>query len=178
MKNPFTSAVVGVLVLMALLAGPVLSAESHSDPTFATTPRDPAKTYPKFHIGVSGIYATIEKGLRVTVDSTEPGTPAEGKLQKDDVLLKVNGKPVAEPEPYVALGNALTAAEADDSDLDADAAVFSAGGGVKYFIRDNVALAVNGSYLVATDDIFVDTDDGEVQGDEFRILFSVGFYFD
>jgi hypothetical protein len=49
---------------------------------------------------------------------------------------------------------------------------------VKYFIRDDVALAVNGSYLVATDDIFVDSEDGEVQDDEFRILFSVRFYFD
>ena len=81
------------------------------------TPSDPAKAYPKFHIGVSGINATIEKGLLVTVDSTEPGTPAEGKFQKGDVLLTVNGKPVSEPEPYIALGNALTAAEAGDGKL-------------------------------------------------------------
>lgn len=80
--------------------------------------------------------------------------------------------------PFLSASVVWADAEADDSDLDADAAVFSAGGGAKYFIRDNVALTVNGSYLVATDDIFVDSDDGEVQGDEFRILFSVGCYFD
>ena len=65
-----------------------------------------------------------------------------------------------------------------NSNVDTDAAVFSVGGGVKYFIRDEVALAVNGSYLVATDDLFVDNEDGEVQDDEFRVLFSVRFYFD
>ena len=56
--------------------------------------------------------------------------------------------------------------------------VLLVGGGVKYFIRDDVALAVNGSYLFATDDLFVDAEDGEVEDDDIRILFSVRFYFD
>lgn len=99
--------------------------------------------------------------------STELGVRAEYNVVRDSALV-----------PFLSAGVVWADAEADDSDLDADAAVFSAGGGVKYFIRDDIALAVNGSYLVATDDIFVDSDDGEVQGDEFRILFSVGFYFD
>lgn len=99
--------------------------------------------------------------------STELGVRTEYNVIFDSALV-----------PFLSAGVVWADAEADDSDLDADAAVFSAGGGVKYFIRDDLALAMNGSYLVATDDIFVDTDDGEVQGDEFRILFSVGFYFD
>ena len=80
--------------------------------------------------------------------------------------------------PFLGAGVSWVSAEADDSDLDTDAAVFSVGGGLKYFIRDEVALAVSGSYLFATDDIFVDSDDGELQDDEFRILFGVRFYFD
>ena len=68
--------------------------------------------------------------------------------------------------------------DTDDSDIDTDAAVFSVGGGVKYFIRDDVALAVDGSYLIATDDIYVDSEDGELQDDEVRILLSVRVYFD
>jgi len=80
--------------------------------------------------------------------------------------------------PFLNTGVVWADAEADDRDLDTDAAVFSIGGGVKYFIRDDVALAVNGSYLVATDDIFVDSEDGVLEGDEFRILFSVRVYFD
>jgi len=99
--------------------------------------------------------------------STELGARAEYNLILDSALV-----------PFLNAGVVWADAEADDSDLDTDAAVFSAGGGVKYFIRDNAALAVNGSYLVATDDIFVDSDDGELQDDEVRILFSVRFYFD
>ena len=80
--------------------------------------------------------------------------------------------------PFLNAGAAWADAEADDSDLDSDAAVFSLGAGAKYFIRDDVALAVNGSYLAATDEIFLDSEDDELQDDEFRILFSVRFYFD
>lgn len=99
--------------------------------------------------------------------STELGVRAEYNLVFGSALV-----------PFLNTGVVWANAEADDSDLDTDAAVFSVGGGVKYFIRDDVALAVNGSYLAATDDIFVDSDDGELQDDEFRILFSVRFYFD
>jgi opacity protein-like surface antigen len=99
--------------------------------------------------------------------STELGVRAEYNLILDSVLV-----------PFLNAGVVWADVEADDSDLETDAAVFSVGGGVKYFIRDDVALAVNGSYLVATDDIFVDSDDGELQDDEFRILFAVRFYFD
>ena len=80
--------------------------------------------------------------------------------------------------PFLNAGAAWADAEADDSDLDSDAAVFSLGAGAKYYIRDDVALAVNGSYLAATEDIFLDSEDDELQDDEFRILFSVRFYFD
>lgn len=99
--------------------------------------------------------------------STELGVRAEYNLVLDSAFV-----------PFLNTGVVWADAEADDSDLDTDAAVFSVGGGAKYFIRDDVALAVNGSYLIATDDIFVDSEDGELQNDEFRILFSVRFYFD
>ena len=99
--------------------------------------------------------------------STELGVRAEYNLVRDSALV-----------PFLGAGVIWADAEADDSDLDTDAAIFSVGGGVKYFIRDDVALAVNGSYLLASDDIFVDTEDGEVQDDELRILFGLRFYFD
>jgi hypothetical protein len=99
--------------------------------------------------------------------STELGVRSEYNLVADSALV-----------PFLSAGLVWADAEADDSDIDTDAVVFSLGGGVKYFIRDDVALAMNGSYLVSTDDIFVDSDDGELQDDEFRILFSVRFYFD
>ena len=116
-----------------------------------------------------GIEVALVAGLRDNdyYMSTELGVRAEYNL--------VIGSPFV---PFLNAGVVWADAEADDSGVDTDAAVFSAGGGVKYFLRDDVALAVNGSYLYATDDIFVDSEDGEVNDDEFRILFSLRFYFD
>lgn len=116
-----------------------------------------------------GIEVAVLAGLRDNdrYMSTELGVRAEYNFILDSALV-----------PFLSAGVVWADVEADDSGLDTDAAVFSVGGGVKYFIRDDVALAVNGSYLVATDDIFFDSDDGELQDDEFRILFSVPFYFD
>ena len=116
-----------------------------------------------------GIEAALVAGLRDSdlYMSTELGVRAEYNLVLGSALV-----------PFLGAGVVWADAEADDSNIDTDAAVFSVGGGVKYFIRDDVALAVNGSYLFATDDIFVDSEDGEVEDDDFRILFSVRFYFD
>jgi hypothetical protein len=116
-----------------------------------------------------GIEVAVVAGLRDNdrYMSTELGVRAEYNLVRNSALV-----------PFLGAGVVWADVEADDSDIDTDAAVFSVGGGVKYFIRDDVALAVNGSYLFATDDIFVDYEDGEVEDDDIRILFSVRFYFD
>ena len=116
-----------------------------------------------------GIEVALVAGLRDNDQymSTELGVRAEYNLVRDSALV-----------PFLGVGVVWADAEADDSDVDTDAAVFSVGGGMKYFMRDDVALAVNGSYLVATDDLFVDSEDGEAQDDEFRVLLSVRFYFD
>jgi opacity protein-like surface antigen len=116
-----------------------------------------------------GIEVAVVAGLQDNdrYMSTELGVRAEYNLLLDSSLV-----------PFLGAGVFWADAEADDSDVDTDAAVFSVGGGVKSFIRDDVALAVSGNYLMASDDIFVDNEDGEVQDDEFRILFSVRFYFD
>lgn len=80
--------------------------------------------------------------------------------------------------PFLGTSVVWADAEADESGLDADAAVFSLGGGLKYFIRNDVALAAEGAYQIASDDIFVDSEDNELSDDEFSLLFSVRYYFD
>lgn len=116
-----------------------------------------------------GIEVAMIAGLRDNdfYMSTELGVRAEYNLVLDAALV-----------PFLSTSIIWVDVEVDDSDIDTDAAVFSVGGGVKYFIRDDVALAVDGSYLIATDDIYVDSEDGELQDDEVRILLSVRFYFD
>ena len=118
----------------------------------------------------NGIEVAVVAGLRdndVSM-STELGVRGEYNLAHDSAFV-----------PFLSAGVVWAAAEVDAIGLDTDAAVFSVGGGVKYFIRDDIALAVDGSYRVATDDIYIDNDeDGEVQDDEFRVLLSVRSYFD
>ena len=116
-----------------------------------------------------GLEVALVAGLRDNdfFMSTELGVRAEYNLVLGSALV-----------PFLGAGVVWADVESDASGIDTDAAVFSVGGGVKYFIRDDVALAVNGSYLMATDDIFVDAEDGEVEDDDIRILFGVRFYFD
>jgi signal peptidase I len=66
-------------VVLCLLAG----ASAHAGAGTV----NPAKQYPRFQIGVSGIWATIEPGLAVTVSDAQADTPAAGKVQKGDVIV-------------------------------------------------------------------------------------------
>jgi len=78
---------------------------------------NPNGTYPSFQMGVTGIHVTIERGLVVTVESTEPGSPAADKFTKGDVILSAGGRRVKGPDPRVPLGEAVGAAEAGDGRL-------------------------------------------------------------
>jgi len=71
-------------------------------------------------IGVSGIEARIYPGVKVNVEKIQPGTPADGKFNKGDVILGVNGTMLQGRHPLVVLGSALTDAEATDGILTFD----------------------------------------------------------
>ena len=116
-----------------------------------------------------GVEVAVLAGLRDNdlYMSTELGVRAEYNFLRDSALV-----------PFLGTGVVWADAEAEESGLDADAAVFSAGGGLKYFLRDDVALAAEGAYQIASDDIFVDSEDDELSDDEFSLLFSVRYYFD
>lgn len=77
----------------------------------------PNRTYPRFAVGVTGIYATIEPGKIVTVQDIAPKSPADGKLQPGDVLVSADGKELDVADPRVPLGEAVGRAEAKDGAL-------------------------------------------------------------
>lgn len=78
----------------------------------------PQKVYPKFPIGPSGIYASIEKDRVITIQEIVPGSPAASSpFKKGDVLLGVNGESLDVDDPRVVLGTAIGAAEAGDGNL-------------------------------------------------------------
>ena len=69
------------------------------------------------HIGVTGVVARIYKGVILTVEKTQPKTPAHGKFKKGDVITGINGISLKGKNAFVTLGNALTKAEASDGKM-------------------------------------------------------------
>ena len=68
-------------------------------------------------IGATGIEARIYPGVTVTIEATQPNTPAHGRFDKGDIIVGVNGASLKGKNPLVTLGTALTKAEATDGVL-------------------------------------------------------------
>ncbi|MHC4251594.1 MAG: DUF6288 domain-containing protein, partial [Planctomycetota bacterium] len=94
------------------------------------------------HVGVTGLQVRIYKGVAVTVEKTTPDTPAAGKFKKGEVITGVNGVALKGRNPFVALGNALTKAEATDGRM--VFSVRSAKGNATR--RETVVIPVLGAY--------------------------------
>ena len=78
-----------------------------------------AKAYPVFPIGPTGIHASIEPGFKVVVRSIDKGSPSDkSSLQAGDFIYRAEGVVVEGPDPRVALGKAISLAEASDGVLD------------------------------------------------------------
>ncbi|BCX50322.1 hypothetical protein HAHE_42300 [Haloferula helveola] len=71
----------------------------------------------EFMVGVTGIFAAILEGdLQVT--QVTAGTPSEGKLEKGDLLLSVDGQTLDVQDPRHPLGFAINAAEGRDGKME------------------------------------------------------------
>lgn len=116
-----------------------------------------------------GVALAVLGGIRDDDEymSTELGIRAEYNFLNTSVFV-----------PFVDASVAWADVEIDANNVNTDAALFSVGAGLKYFLRDNLALAVSGSYVFASDDVLYDSEDGTVQADDFRISFSLRYYFD
>ena len=115
-----------VLVLQSMAFFPAVAAaqspsEYYTEPQLYGDRPDPNQEYriPQV-IGVSGIMARIDKGVTVTVEETQPNTPAAGKFNKGDIIVGVNGVLLKGRHPWAVLGTALTEAEAKDGVLTFD----------------------------------------------------------
>ncbi len=74
---------------------------------------NPQRAYLTFALGASGIYASIEKQMQVTVKQLAAETPASGSgLLPGDVLISAGGTNLGVHDPRVPPGKAIGAAEA------------------------------------------------------------------
>lgn len=75
------------------------------------------KEMPLDCIGATGIKARFYPGVILKVEGVLPGAPAEGKFKVGQIIAGVNGVELKGINPIVALGKALTAAEASDGKM-------------------------------------------------------------
>ena len=83
---------------------------------------DPDREMPFGHVGVTGLMVRIHRDVTLKVEKIVPGSPADGKFQKGEIITGVNGVALKGRNPFVALGNALTQAEATDGRMVFDVA--------------------------------------------------------
>jgi len=102
----------------------------------------PDREMPFGHVGVTGVMVRVYRDVTVKVEKTVPGSPARGKFQKGEIITGVNGVTLKGKNPFVALGNALTQAEATDGRMVFD--VTSADGKAKR--KQTVRIPVLGPY--------------------------------
>ena len=93
-------------------------------------------------IGTTGIKARVYPGVVIKVEEMMPSSPCEGKFAKGEILTAINGTTLKGLDPFVAMGNALTKAEATDGRMVFD--VTSADG--KTQRKETVTIPVLGAY--------------------------------
>ena len=68
-------------------------------------------------IGTTGLKPRVYPGVVLKVVEMMPGSPCEGKFAKEEILTGINGTALKGLNPFVAMGNALTKAEATDGKM-------------------------------------------------------------
>jgi hypothetical protein len=111
------------------------------EPIFQSRP-DPARERYFGFVGTTGLKLRVHPGVILKVEAMMPGSPSEGKFAKDEVITGINGTVLKGINPFVAVGNALTAAEATDGKMVFD--VTSADG--KTQRKETVTIPVLGAY--------------------------------
>jgi len=118
-----TKVVVGVSVSMALMAHVWAAGEKNAyyteEHVYLSRP-NPDGEQNFGNIGVTGLKARLSRGVIVTVEGVLPGSPADGKFKAGQIITGINGESLKGKNPFVALGTALTQAEATDGKMTFD----------------------------------------------------------
>jgi hypothetical protein len=123
MKKQIVQGVAGMAVVLAVMGNAWAAGEKDAyyteEHVYLSRP-NPDREMSLGNIGVTGLKVRIYKGVVVKVEGTVPGTPAEGKFKAGQIIAGINGTVLKGKNPFVALGNALTQAEATDGKMTFD----------------------------------------------------------
>ena len=148
MSVKLASVVVGVAGFMCCMAGTLCAADQAKPADYYTeelkyqTHPDPAGERFFGVIGTTGIMARVYPGVILKVEEMTPASTCEGKFAKQEILTGFNGTALKGLDSFVAMGNALTKAEATDGKMVFD--VTSADG--KTQRKETVTIPVLGAY--------------------------------
>ena len=124
--NQSKTSVWRILCIIGFLAGiagtmraadPAPPADYYTEPPYYLSRPDPKSERHFGNVGVTGLQVRVYPGVVIKVEGTTPGTPADGKFAKGEIITGVNGVALKGHNPYVMMGSALTAAEAKDGKL-------------------------------------------------------------
>lgn len=123
MNKMMSKGAVGVSVVLSLMGNVWAVGENASyyteEHVYLSRP-NPDREMSFGNIGVTGLKVRIYKDVVVKVEGTVPGTPAEGKFKAGQIIAGINGVVLKGKNPFVALGTALTQAEATDGKMTFD----------------------------------------------------------
>jgi hypothetical protein len=138
-----------ILLILSLFAGQLHAAGGggndqgyYAEERIYQTRPDPTRERFFGVIGTTGLKARVYPGVVIKVEEMMPGSPCVGKFAKGEILTGINGTALKGLDPFVAMGNALTKAEATDGKMVFD--VTSADG--KTQRKETVTIPVLGAY--------------------------------
>jgi hypothetical protein len=143
--NPLSVLLCALCLLPARLHAAGGSADGQDfyteEPVFQSRPNPKQEQYFGF-VGTTGLKLRVHPGVILKVETMAPGSPSDGKFAKGEIITGINQTALKGINPFVAMGNALTAAEAKDGKMVFD--VTSADG--KTQRKETVTIPVLGAY--------------------------------
>ncbi len=115
-----------VLALLALMATALTACSTgtgaegfYKGPAeFTIRPDETAKESPIGNFGPTGLeIVLVQPAWTIKVTGVQKGSPAEGKFEKDQLIVSINGSRLADIDPRIQLGNYIADAEATDGVL-------------------------------------------------------------
>ncbi len=115
MKKQYVQRLLLSAVIVMLMTSSLMAAGSYYkvSPQFHMYPDPKGARYSISRIGPTGIGLDLRQpAFTMHITNVEPGSPADGKLKKGQIIESINGRVLKDMDPRIILGDMITEAEA------------------------------------------------------------------